>query len=351
MATIKDVARRAQVSIATVSHVLNGTRPVSEEVRRRVVDAAQALNYHPDGRARSLRRKRTQSLGLVIPDNANPFFAALARAIEDASFARGYSVILGNADGNPRKERLYLDVFTEQRVDGVILATVASTRHNALLLLKRGTPCVVMDRANPDLPVDTVQVDNRLGARLAVEHLISLGHRRIACIGGPANLVTGTERVAGFREALRRAGLDVEGALLVNGDFSFESGYRAARQLLDQRAPPTAIFAANDLMALGVIRACSDLGARVPDDVAVAGFDDVPLASMIQPRLTTVAQPLTEMARIAIELLLARLGGGERSPEHHVLAPRLVVRESSGPSRDAGGSTDPGTDPAPIGDQ
>lgn len=331
MATLRDVARRAGVSIATVSYVLNGTRPVSPEVEARVWEAVAALQYRPNRLARGLRRKRTHVLGLIVPDNANPFFAEIARGLEDISFAHDYSLILCNSDGDPSKEQRYLGVLIEQQVDGIALVSASATPAHLTILRERGIPFVVVDRDLPGLEADCVLADNFQGGYLATWHLLNRGHRRIACITGPSDLTPSADRVRGYQKAMEEAGIEPLEVWVYRGDFRAESGYHAARFFLSLPLPirPTAIFACNDLMAIGAMRAIGEAGLSIPQDIALVGFDDIVLASYVIPPLTTVAQPTYEMGRLAGELLLRRIQARGRPPARHLLPVRLIVRHSA----------------------
>lgn len=331
MATLRDVARRAGVSIATVSYVLNGTRSVSPEVEARVWEAVAALGYRPNRLARGLRRKRTHVLGLIVPDSANPFFAEIARGLEDLSFAHDYSLILCNSDGDPAKEQRYLGVLIEQQVDGIALVSARATPVHLTILQERGIPFVVVDRDLPGLEADCVLADNFQGGYLATRHLIDRGHRRIACITGPSDLTPSADRVRGYQKAMEEAGIEPLELWIHRGDFRAESGYHAARLFLSlpPSIRPTAIFACNDLMAIGAMRAIGEAGLSIPQDIALVGFDDIVLASYVIPSLTTVAQPTYEMGRLAGELLLRRIQARGCPPARRLLPVRLIVRHST----------------------
>jgi LacI family transcriptional regulator, galactose operon repressor len=330
MANIREVAGRAGVSPTTVSHVVNATRFVSHEIRARVMEAMTELGYHPNAVARSLRRGRTHTLGLVLPDSANPYFAELGRGIETAAFGRNYSVVLCNTEGEELRERVYVDLLTRRQVDGLLYVPAGSRVDVLRDLLRQALPVVLVDRDLPGAPIDVVLSDKRGGAYLATRHLIALGHRRIGCIGGPSSLLMSGQRLQGYRDALAEADLPIDESLVLRGDYHPQSGWAAARSLLASPVPPTAIFAANDLMAIGVLRAAGELGRRVPDDLAVVGFDDIELASYTTPPLTTVSQSASEVGRAAVELLLQRLADPARPPVRRTLETRLVVRASCG---------------------
>jgi DNA-binding LacI/PurR family transcriptional regulator len=332
MATMNDVARVADVSIATVSHVINGTRFVSPERVDRVQAAMRELDYTPDATARSLRVGRTDTIGLVIPDNSNPFFAELARWIEDAGFEAGYTTILANSNERPYRERRYINTLLSKRVDGLIITPTAESDDQALVasLRKAQIPIVVMDR-DVALPMaDVVLYDNAAGSGDVARHLLGLGHTAFACVAGPPGVPA--ERLDGFRASLREAGVTVDDDAVVAGDFHFAGGREATAKLLATGKPFTALFAANDLMAAGAIRALTEHGLGVPQDVSVVGFDDAPIAEMISPPLTTVRQPLQDMADVAVSLLLARVSNHAGSARaRRVLRTSLVVRESTAP--------------------
>lgn len=329
---MRDVAERACVSVTTVSHVVNETRPVSKELRQRVLTAMTDLGYQPNALARSLRRKQTHTIGLVIPDSVNPFFAEVARGIEDASFERDYSVILCNSDGDLAKELLYANVLAEKQVDGILFVAVSGmTLQHIQKLQARRLPLVVIDRDVPGATIDSVMVDNARGGWLATRHLIELGHRHIGCIAGPSDLTPSAERVRGYRQALAGSDIPVDETLIVKGDFHYEGGYQKTRQLLAMDSPPTAIFACNDLMAVGVISGAVELGRQVPEDLSVVGFDDIRLASFTTPPLTTVVQPKYEMGVLAVTMLVECLRDRNHQPRQRLLDTSLVIRQTTGP--------------------
>ncbi len=329
MPTIREVAARAGVSPTTVSHVINNTRFVSPEARERVLQAMEELGYRPNVLARSLRRGETRTLGLILPDSANPFFAEVARAIEDAAFREGYNVILGNSENELEKERLYVEVLTTKQVDGLIFVAAGDRSQSLEGLVRQGLPVVVVDRQLTHLDVDTVLADNLQGGLLATRHLIHLGHRRIGCITGPSHLTPSAQRVIGYRQALGEAGLRIEEDLIVRGDFSPRSGYLAARRLFSHPHPPTAIFACNDMMAIGALRALAELRLAVPDAVAVIGFDDIELASYASPPLTTIRQDKVALGQAAVRLLLERIADRDLPARRVVIPTTLIERETT----------------------
>ena len=327
MATIKDVARHAGVSYTTVSHVLNKTRPVSNDARDRVLAAAAVLDYVPSALARSLRSKATGSIGLIIPNNTNPYFSEVARGIEDSCYAAGYSVILCNSDDDPAKQRDYLNVLLTKRCDGFIVATLAQT--DGELLRKMKIPTVLLDRAPKDMDIDLVAVDNGAGGALAAQHLMAIGRRRIACIAGPQALDISIERVAGLRQALAADGVTLSASWLRYADFTSAGGYAAALSLLSEAELPDAIFCCNDLMAIGALRAAAERGIAVPQALAVVGFDDIDLAQFVHPPLTSVAQNTRKLGQLTAQCLLARIADPSRPRQRQTITPQLHVRGSS----------------------
>lgn len=332
MATIKDVAQHAGVSIATVSRVLNGAAGVEPRRAERVRAAIAALQYQPSRAARNLRVNRSQIIGLLISDIQNPFFTALVRGVEDVAQVNGYSVILCNSDEDTRKERQYADVLCAEGVAGVIVAPTRARHRSLQIFHDRGIPVVAIDRRVDDRRVDLVVVDNVRGACEAVAHLIANGHRRIGAIVGPATLSTATERLAGYREALRGAGLPHDPVLERSGSFKEESGLMLAEQLLDLVPPIDALFTANNLTTLGALAALQRRGLRVPEDIGLVAFDAMPWAMLAGISLTTVDQPVYELGSTAASRLLDRVRAGKAVARQEImLATTLHVRRSSAP--------------------
>lgn len=334
--TIKDVARAAGVSPSTVSHVLNSSRRVSQDLAERVRSAAATLEYQPNAMARSLRLQTTATLGLVLPDSTNPFFAEVAQAAEETGFRHGYSVIVGNARGDLAVELVQIAALTSRQVDGLILIASTIKASHANEVVGRGVPLVIVDRKMPGVEADVVLSDHFDGALQATAHLLSLQHERIGYIGGPPELIPSLDRQRGYETALRRAGLQPDPALICQGDFQAETGYRGARDLMRLGDPPTAIFTANDMMAIGALRALRETHRRVPEDVSIVGFDDIFIARLLSPALTSVAQPVRRLGEVAVERLIARIEGraGDR-PAEVILPTRLIPRESSAMRRGA----------------
>ena len=329
MTTIREVAETAGVSYATVSHVINNTRLVSPETRERVLAAMDALNYRPNALARSLRQGKTNTIGLVLPDSANPFFAEISRGIEDEAFKKGYSVFLCNTELDIKRELFYVDVLSKKQVDGIIFVAAGDQADSLDYLLQRNMPVVMIDRNVPNVEGDAVLTDHQLGGYLATRHLLELGHTRIACIAGPSSITPSAERIIGYRNALEEAGLPFEEKLVIRGDYHAQSGMDITRSLLRMNPRPTAVFALNDLMAIGALRAVAEAGYSVPKDLAVIGYDDLEIARFTNPPLTTIAQPKKEIGAQAVNLLVDRMSRKSRPPSRLVLAPELIVRRST----------------------
>ncbi|SFQ70830.1 LacI family transcriptional regulator [Amycolatopsis arida] len=328
MPTINDVASLAGVSTATVSRALNGKSTVSPALVTRVLEAVTALGYQPNGPARSLRRRETAVLALIISDVENWFFTAIARGVEDVAHDMGYSVVLCNSDENADKERRYIDVAIQERVAGVILSpTGAGT--NADVLADTGIPMVAVDRPLPVGFGDTVLVDTRQAARMATEHLLAQGYGRIGCVTGPAGVRTADDRLAGYRDALRAARRRTSSTLVRRSEYKGTRAQQASAELFAQTEPPDALLVANSAMAIGVLAAVRELGLRPGRDVGLVAFDDAPWTAVVDPPLTVVAQPAYEVGRIAAQLLLARIGSSRRAPAVTTLTARLLERASS----------------------
>lgn len=329
MTTIRDVARLAGVSPATVSRVLNNNPEVNGSYRERVNAAIAQLDYRPNGLARNLRRRATMVIGVFISDITNPFFTAMVRAVEDVAQAAGYSAVLANADEDVSKEVRYLEVAAAERMAGVVLSP-ASSRHTRIdVLAEHGIPVVCVDRKLLTADVDSVVVTNRRAARQATEHLLAEGCRRVAFIGGQPETSTAAERLTGYRQALRSAGRAEDESLVVSGGFRIEGGYDATAELLARRTPPDGLVVANNLMTLGAMQCLIEKGVPVPDRMAVVGFDDFAWATALRPALTVVSQPIYDVGRQAAELLLRRIRGEKFAPQHVVLPTSLIMRGSS----------------------
>jgi len=330
MPSLTDVARRAKVSIATVSRVINKSDKVMPETRELVGRAMKELGYRPSRVARRLRQRggRRNLLGLIIPDIQNPFFAEMARGAEDAAYANEFAVILCNSDDDLKKEQFYLDVMQSESVDGIILPPINEQDAAVLQLVASGLPIVTVDRSLAYSAMDKVEVDNRRGAYEAVEHLVKLGHKRIGLIAGLPKVSTSRERQQGYEDALASHKLPLRPEYVRTGDYKQASGRMLAEELLALAAPPTALFAANNLMAVGALEAIHARRLKVPGDIALIGFDDLPWADALDPPLTVIRQPAYEVGRAAVELLLKRLSDPKRPETHLKLLPKLVIRGS-----------------------
>jgi LacI family transcriptional regulator len=326
---MREVAEHAGVSVTTVSHVINNTRPVNPQTRIRVEEAMQTLGYQPNVLARSLRRGVTHTIGIILPDNANPYFAEVVRGIEDTSFAQGYSVVLCNSDNNLQKEYHYTNVLVEKQVDGIIFVAAGLSAENIYALQTRRVPLVLVDRNVPNVQVDNVLADNQLGGWLATHHLIELNHRTIACISGPRGVLVSSKRIQGYRQALQSADLEFAPDCIVIGDFQYQSGYMGAKQLFKQRPSLTAIFACNDLMAIGAYRFAHEHHLHIPEQLSIVGFDDVHLAAYTNPPLTTIHQSKHEMGSRAATLLIERIANQDLEPRQEILETQLVIRGST----------------------
>ncbi|WP_347907567.1 LacI family DNA-binding transcriptional regulator [Pseudomonas grandcourensis] len=330
MATIKDVAALAGISYTTVSHVVNKTRPVSEEVRIKVEAAIQTLDYVPSAVARSLKAKTTATIGLLVPNSLNPYFAELARGIEDYCERNGYCVILCNSDDNPDKQRSYLRVLLEKRIDGLIVASAGGDSGLVQGLKGVRTPMVIVDRGLDGVDADLVRIDHEYGAYLATRHLLELGHRDIATISGPENTSVAQMRLAGYRRALKESGVEVSPGRMLESDFTSTGGYGAAAILLESN-PPSAIFAANDMIGIGVLRAAAERNIRVPSELSVIGFDDIQMSRYVYPSLTTVGQSILQLGEMAAEVLLRRIATPGLATDQRIVTPSIVMRESTAP--------------------
>lgn len=330
--TIREVARLAGVSVATVSKALNDSGKVSEALRERVEAAARTLGYAPHASARSLRSGATRILGLLVADITNPFFLKLVERIEQLASAAGYSVILCNSGEEAEREERHLGMLLSQRVDGILLIPVRdSWRGRVSALARLPQPLVLVDRMLDGLEADSVTIDNRMAGYLAGEHLVRLGHRRVAIVMGSPEHQIARHRLDGFREALATGGIALDEQLIARNCFNEEVAYRAVLSLLDHAERPTAILATNNHLALGLLRAVTDRALAIPDDLSLIAVDDLPFSSIMRPGLTVVVQPSAAIAEAAVSGLLDRIGG--RTPEDGtravVLEPRLAVRGST----------------------
>jgi len=333
--TIKDVAQKAEVSITTVSRVLNDKvdEYMRKETKDRILQAIKELNFKPDKRAQSLRGLGTKIIGLVIPNRLNPYFEQLAAAVEQVCYKEGYGVLLCSSQNSIERESVYLDLLERQKVDAIILSTVGLKKGELNDLIERGTPIVLVDENVPGVNTPAIFANNYMGGCQATQYLIDLGHRRIAFITGSMNLLSSKDRLRGFCETLKKNDLEPNRKLIKEGDYTYESGYETGKQLLRKsRDDFTAIFCSDDLMAFGVIQAIKKKGMKVPDDYSIVGFDDMYFSSISSPQLTTVAQPVKEMAFRAFVAVKEQISGGLfQEKKHQFLDTQLIVRESSRP--------------------
>ncbi len=332
MTSIREVAERAGVSLGTVSNVLNRPEIVAEETRRRVQLVIEEIGFVPNGSARQLRAGRSQHIGLVVLDVANPFFTEVARGVEDAAHAAGYVVILCNADDSAEKESHYLRVLEEQRTQGVLITPVQSDASYLQRLRQRGIAVVLLDRPSRIKDLCSVTVDDIRGGELATAHLLEQGHERIGFVHGPLSIRQCAERRRGVLRAVRAAGLDPDQVIvdITTSTQRAREGEESVEKLLRARIKPTAVFCANDLLALGLMRGLMKQGISIPGDFALVGYDDVEFASMLSTPLTTIRQPKYELGRTAAELLLDEASNPTSHQHKHIVyQPELIVRESS----------------------
>jgi len=330
MASIKDVALKANVSTTTVSHVVNSTRFVSDKVRHEVELAIRELNYVPSAVARSLKSNTTKTIGMLIPNCSNPYFAEIVRSVEDHCFGAGYALILCNTDDDPHRQAAYLQVISEKRIDGMIIISTGEDADLLRLLKGLPIPTVLLDREIKEVNCDLVETAHVQGAWMATEHLIGLGHRRIACLAGPTNLNSSAQRIEGWRAALAKNSLTAEAShLLWQSDFSSQGGFTTMQAILQAPEVPTAVFVCNDLMCIGALSAAHQAGVRVPQDISLIGFDDIELARFASPALSTIAQPKHRIGVAAVDMVLERIQGGRVQARQVILQPELIVRNST----------------------
>ena len=328
--TIKDVAQEAGVSITTVSHVINQTRNIDPKTKERVLEVLNQLDYHPNMAARSLRSGKTKTIGLILPDISNLFFAEVARKIEDYGYQHGYSVILGNSDNDPVKQESYIHTLIAKQVDGVIFIAAGGEEHDLRPFFDNKIPVVVADRDVPLELADVVLLDNEQAGFEATRHLIDLGHRTIACITGPNNVTPSMQRFEGYKRALQDYGIPFQPDLVEAGNFQFMSGEVGMQKLLKNPHKPSAVFVLNDMMAIGAITAAHKAGLSVPADLSIVGFDNIEIASAVNPALTTMAQPIDDIAQKATNMLIERLQSIRTEENMRVMRPaQLIVRDST----------------------
>lgn len=330
MANMKQIAQLAKVSLGTVSHVLNGTANVREPLRRRVLDAVQQCGYQPSQLARGLRRDKTNMIAMIVPDIANPFFPSVVRGAEDVAFADGYRLILCNTDNDHTKEIVQLKALRSYFPAGLIVipSNFSDLTAQARSYRESGSAVVCLDRLPPNWDGDTVTVDNVEGGRRATHFLIENGHRSIAIITGPMFLTNAMDRLEGYRLAMREAGLEIPPGHVQESSFDQSGGYAKARVLLRLLPRPTAIFAGNDMIAMGALRAIREAGLRCPEDLSLIGFDGLEVDEMITPSLTSIYQSPYQLGATAARMVLDRVASREQPVRHMVLATELQIRES-----------------------
>ncbi len=327
--TIRNVAQEAGVSISTVSKVIHQTGSISEQTRKKVLQAMSKLNYHPDIAAASLRGKRTKVIGLLIPDISNPFYAEVARSIEDRSCELGFNVMMCNTDNDIEKEKTYLSLLASQRIDGLVVASAFRSTDLLEDMVEQGVPIALIASEIPKLSIDTVTVDDYKGGYLATSYLLSLGHKKIAII--VENVRSNVPRLEAFKDAMEEAELPILDGYIIHTEALIQKGYESALQLLSLQERPTAIFACNDLLAAGVIQAAKEMGLNIPDDLSVVGFDNTVLSTTTSPMLTTVAQPVKEMGLKVVDLLTKEMQAAKPYKERLLLSPELIIRQSTAP--------------------
>jgi LacI family transcriptional regulator len=332
MPTIRDVAKRAGVATMTVSRVINNSGYVSDATRAKVETAVAELGYVPNMLGPSLRFNQTNTLALVLTDITNPFWTTLARGVEDAAHLKGYSVIFCNTDESPEKQEQYLTMLLKRRIDGILLAPACSSPDSVQLIQKQGIAIVVLDRSVPVTDVDMIRGDSTGGAFMLTQHLLDLGHTDIRMLAGHHDVSTSYERVVGFHQALQDAGLEPDDDKVIWGEFTQESGRKMTKQVLAAIPRPTAIFAANNFIAIGALRAIREAGLQVPEDISLVSFDSLSEALSAEPFFTNVAQPTYEMGFQAAQILISRMSGNDSEDFRSILLPtELIVRQSSGP--------------------
>ena len=326
---MKNVAKLANVSIATVSRVFTGSNTVTDETRKKVMKAIEELDYHPNALARQLRRMKTKTIIVVVPDITNTFFSQVLRGIEVIARGNGYRVLLGDTGNNIVIERKYLKALYEKYADGLILLT-ARMEKDRIESLAEKYPVVLACEYLKGSNISTVSINNISAARRATEHLIKLGHKRIAHITGPMNVILSRDRLKGYKQTMKTYGSEIDPLLINEGDFYYKTGYDLMLKLMSIDNPPTAIFAANDEMAIGAIKAIQSQGLKVPEDIAIVGFDNIKMSAFFSPSLTTISQPTYKIGEKAMNLLLNLFRGKKLKKNQFVLDTKLIVRESCG---------------------
>ncbi|WP_372948199.1 LacI family DNA-binding transcriptional regulator [Mariniphaga sp.] len=329
---IKELAEKLGLSPTTVSRVLNGKSKnfrISQETSRKVLDAARKYHYSPNRIARGLKLEKTETIGLIIPDIANPYFGSIAKTIEMEAHKKGYSIILCDSLDDEVTEAELLQLLAGRKVDGIIIAPTGKSSRHVTEVQNQGIPVMVIDRYLVGTELPFITTDNYIGALLATEHVIEMGHRNIACIQGINGISANTDRVKGYHDALQKHGIRVNELLILGTDFGEENGYIQTRKLLELPSRPTAIFALSNLISLGILRALKEAGLTVPDDISIVSFDEQPYSAFLACPMTTVEQPREEIGRLAFDFLLIMIDeGASKKVDNLMLQPRLIFRES-----------------------
>ncbi|QHM73108.1 Ribose operon repressor [Mixta intestinalis] len=326
---MKDVARMAGVSTSTVSHVINNNRFVSEAIREKIEAAIRELNYAPSALARSLKINQTHTIGMLLTASSNPFYAEVVRGVENSCYERGYSLVLCNTEGDEERMNRSLETLLQKRVDGLLIMCTESHLPSVDILTRYpGIPSVMMDWAPFEGDSDIIQDNSLLGGELAANYLIARGYQRIACIAGPLDKTPACLRLEGFKKAITAAGLPLPAEYIVNGDFEFQGGFNGMNALLACKIRPQAVFTSNDAMAVGAYHALYQAGLRIPEDMAIMGYDNIELARYMTPPLTTIHQPKDELGELAIDTLIHRMKAPGASQQKLVLTPELIERHS-----------------------
>lgn len=334
---IKDIAKKAGVSVATISHVINKTRFVSDVLQERVKKAIEDLDYHPNIMAGSLRSGKTKVIGLIVPDNSNPLFAAISRSIEQVSSDLNYTVMLCNSSYSLENELRYIKVLRSKSVDGIIIMPITTIPDHLNQLVENMLPVIVLHHIIPGCKTDSVLVDNFKGTYEATVHLINLGHKHIGYIDRPVSLPHSLERLNGFKQALKDHDIEIDDNIIIQSKgFGYKDGFETMEKLLRRNHPLTALMAFNDITAIGAMETITDHGLKVPDDISVVGFDDIEICSFIRPRLTTIHFPKYKIAEYAVKMLLKKINNPEKIKdfEKKVLPLRLVVRDSAAKAKE-----------------
>lgn len=328
-ATIYDVAKEAGVSIATVSNAINGKGNVSKKRREQILKIMEQMNYQPNVNASALMGKKTYTLGLLIPDISNPFFSEIARAIEDQAHQLGYSVIMCSTDNKDERVERYIGLLEQKNVDGILIGTGVDNLDILTNLQAKNIPIVMISRETSALEVDTVVVDDFVGGLMAAQHLAEMGHRQMAILSEQLKVSSARERIRGFKQGLQDLQIPFDDHNIAICDYMIQEGRRAAGELLAREDRPTALFCCNDVLAIGALQEARSIGIKVPEELSIVGFDDTILAAVVDPPLTTIAQPIASMAKQAFQLLISHLDESEAVKKRIVLRPEINIRQST----------------------